>query len=635
MKKVKFISTSFIITALAVCFIMQTSCRKNLLDQPATVNPSPATFWLTESDATSALYGLYSAVRPCFDRDYYFDGQGEFMRNRGNSSTAGNLRLGDAYQSSSTANMFTPTGYGQYFDNMYKYLYGGVDRANYVIANVTQMQAKDSKFANSSILSVIQGESRLLRALCYFKLISMWGDVPYYTFSPTDNSQVAALARVPIGQVKDSILADLTFAFNSLPAPGPAVTLGRSSKVAALALRGKVQLYWGSWNKNGWPELEGFTPSAATATAAFTAAAADFKSVISDYGLTLFRNGDPGSIAALGKADVMPNYFYLFVPKASDGGKSANAIDNTEMLMTFTHGGTGTSQGEELMRDVSGRSHEGSQCWISPRYEIADRYQSTITGDFVTPLIPMNPTVPAAGNVARTTLNSATNPNSYLNRDYRMKSSIMWDYEVSNGSASLVSTGICPFIYQTWAGTINLGGINYITYNTDGCNSGYVFRKFLRDYAGQGRSDGDYSWPVIRLADVYLMYAEATNEVTGPAADAIGYVNAIRRRGNLPALAAGKTADKATFFSAIEQERIVELFAEGQRPFDLRRWRAIERVWGPPGGAGLFRIDTWGAQPSRYFQNTSDLEYKQDYIFRIPPGERDKNPNLTQNIPWR
>jgi hypothetical protein len=131
------------------------------------------------------------------------------------------------------------------------------------------------------------------------------------------------------------------------------------------------------------------------------------------------------------------------------------------------------------------------------------------------------------------------------------------------------------------------------------------------------------------------MYAEASNEVSGPLADAIDVVNKVRHRGNLPPLAAAKTASKQAFFDAIEQERIVELIGEGQRGFDLRRWRALERVWGPPGGPGVFRIDTWGAQPSRYFQNASDREYQQDYIFRIPPGERDKNPNLTQNIPWR
>ena len=624
MKKIKLVSTTFTIMAMAVCLLAPVSCRKSLLDQPPTVNPSPATFWKTESDATTALLGLYASIRPCFDRDYYFDGQAEFFRCRGISSTAGNLRLGDAYQSSNTGGMFGPTGYGSYFDNMYKYLYGAVDRANYVIDNVTKMQAAGGTNATSTILQTIQGESRLLRGLAYFKLITMWGDVPYYTISPTSNDDVATLARKPIGQIKDSILADLTYAFNNLPKTASA--LGRASKVAALALRGKVNLYWGSWNKYGWPELEGFTPSAGTATAAFTAAAADFKSVTTDYGATLYLGGDPGNIDALGKADILPNYFNLFMPKANG---------NPEMLMVFTHGGTGTGQGEELMRDFAGRSHEGSQCWVSPRYEIADRYQSTVTGDFVTPLIPMNPTVPATGNVARTTLNSAVNPNSYANRDYRMKSTIEWDYEVSIGSASQVSTGFVPFIYQTWAGTVNIGGVNYITYNTDGCNSGYVFRKFVRNYTGQGRSDGDFAWPVVRLADVYLMYAEATNEVSGPQADAIDLVNKVRHRANLPALAPAKTASYQDFFNAIEQERIVELIGEGQRSFDLRRWRAIERVWGPPGSPGVWRIDTWGANQTRYFQNTSDLEYKQDYIFKIPQSERDKNPNLTQNIPWR
>ena len=139
----------------------------------------------------------------------------------------------------------------------------------------------------------------------------------------------------------------------------------------------------------------------------------------------------------------------------------------------------------------------------------------------------------------------------------------------------------------------------------------------------------------MRLADVYLMYAEATNEVSGPQADAIEAVNKVRRRGNLPALAASKIASYQAFFDAIEQERIVELIGEGQRGFDLRRWRAIERVWGPPGSPGVWRIDTWGANQQRYYQNTTERTYPQNYIFRIPPGERDRNPNLTQNIPWR
>ncbi len=603
-----------VISAFAGMAFFASSCTKNLLEQQPTVDLPSSAFWNTEADATTALMGAYSAVRPLFDRDYYMDGHGEYVRTRGTSTTSGNLRLGDAYNGGN----YNPNGYGSSFDKMYSSLYGGVNRTNYVIENVTKMlpTAKPSSVAG---LEAVIGEARLLRGMVYFRLISMWGDVPYFSKIIYSDTEVSTLKRIPIAQIKDSIMADFTYAFDKLPIK--ASVSGRAAKPAALAFRGKLQLYWACWNKFGWPELDTFVPDANAATAAYTAAAADFNAVITNYGLTLFRSGEPGDVGTMGNADVLPNYFYLFMPVANN---------DPELIMAFTHGGTGTNQGEELMRDVAGRSHEGSQCWVAPRYEIADRYQSTITGDFAPKLIPTNPT--AAG--ARTKLNSAVNPASYANRDYRMKSSIMWDYEMSVGLASLKSTGMCPFIYKTWASTITINGVSYITYNTDGTNSGYVFRKFLRNYAGQGRSEGDYSYPVMRLADVYLMYAEATNEVNGPQADAIALVNKVRHRGNLPVLAASKTGDKASFFSAIEQERIVELFAEGQRGFDLRRWRAIERVWCPPYGLGVWRIDTNGANQSQYFVNSSELAYQQCYIFRIPPGERNRNPNLTQNKPW-
>jgi hypothetical protein len=600
--------------------ILPTSCKKELLDLTPTDLLASENFWKTDEDATIALMAAYASARAVFDRDYYFDGQtGEFTRVRGNSGTSGQILRGDAYQ----AGTYSPSGYGSSFDKYFSYLYGSVNRSNYVIENITNKMLPTATGAKLASLESIIAEAKLLRGMTYFRLISMWGDIPYISKIIYDNSEVASLSRMPIGQVKDSIMADFNYAVAKLP--NKAAALGRAAKPAALAFRGKLNLYWGSWKKNGWPELEGFTQNAGEATTAFTAAAADFKSVINDFGLTLYKNGDPGQIDALGKADILPNYFELFTPKANG---------NPEMLMVFTHSGTPTnpSQGEELMRDFSGRTIEGSQCWISPRYEIANRYQLTTTGDFAPKLVQLNPTT---NTTARTTLNSAVNPNSYANRDYRMKSTIMWDYEMCIGLTSLKSTGFSPYIYNTWAANVTLGGVNYITYNTDGTNSGYIFRKFVRNYEGLGRSEGDYAYPVMRLADVYLMYAEASNEVSGPLVDAVAVVNKVRARGALPALQAAKYANKQLFFDAIEQERIIELVAEGFRGFDLRRWRAIERVWGLPGGVGVWRQDTYGADRERFYLNASDLTYKQAYIFRIPPTERDRNPNLTQNIPWR
>lgn len=610
----KLTSKILYLALLAGVMLLTNACVENLLDREPTTELGSAAFWQTEADATFALMGAYSSIRPLFDRDYYLDGHGEYVRARGTSATSGNLQRGDAYQGAN----FNPSGYGSGFDKMYRYLYGGVNRANYVIDNVQAMLPTASPSSVENLEAII-GEARLLRGMVYFRLISMWGDVPYISNIVYDNSEVENISRMPIAQVKDSIMADFTYAYEKLPVSTTEV--GRAAKPAALAFRGKLNLYWGSWNKNGWPELDTFTPSPTEADEAFRAAAADFKMVVEDFGLNLFRNGDPGQIDELGKAEVLPNYYYLFTPIANG---------DPEMIMVFTHGGTGTGQGEELMRDFAGRSHEGSQAWVTPRYEIADRYQSTVTGDFVEPLIPMNPNIPGARSAER----SAVNPDSYANRDYRMKSSIMWDYEMSIGMTSLQSTGFVPFIYQTWNQRVVIDGQSYISYNTDGTNSGYVFRKFLRNYAGQGRSDGDYNFPVMRLADVYLMYAEATNEVSGPQADAIELVNRLRYRGNVPPLNPDKTSSKEAFFDAIEQERIIELLGEGHRGFDLRRWRAIERVWNPPYGEGVWRIDTHGANRQRYYQNSSEREYEQAYIFRIPPGERDRNPNLTQNTPW-
>ncbi|WP_343306280.1 RagB/SusD family nutrient uptake outer membrane protein [Chitinophaga niabensis] len=606
----------YLMGAIASMAMLSTGCVKNLLDQVPTTELPYDQFWKTEADATTALMGAYSDVRYVFDRDYMMEGNSEFVRVRGGAVSTTDLRAGDAYNG--PGGIYEVSGYGDKWDKMYRYLYAGVNRCNYVIDNVNTMLETASETSKPNLERIV-GEAKLLRGMCYFKLISMYGDVPYIGKTVNNNSEVATLARLPIGQVKDSIMADYAYAFDKLPVVSP--QLGRAAKPAALALRGKLLLYWASWNNFGWPELPGFVPNAATATAAYTAAADDFRKVINDYGLTLFRNGEPGEIDALGKANVLPNYFHLFMP-AANGDK--------EIIMSFAHGGTGTGQGEELMRYFGTRTQENSQLWIHPRYEIADRYQSTITGDFATPLIPMNVTTPGA----RTLPNSALNPQSYANRDYRMKASIMWDFEMFIGLASLKSTGFFPFLFKNNSAKITIDGVEYTTAFPDGVNSGYIFRKFVRNYGGTGRSDGEYAWPVIRLADVFLMYAEATNAVNGPQADAIALVNKVRYRGKLPPLAPSKTADKTAFFNAIEQERIIELIGEGQRGFDLRRWRALERVWGPPGSAGVWRLDTYGAQVTRYYQNTPQRTYQQNYIFRIPPGERDRNPNLTQNTPW-
>ena len=344
---------SLIISVVTGIMLFSGSCTKDLLDRPPTTVVDADEFWKTENDATIALLGAYSSVRSLFDQDYYFDAQGEYVRCSATTTSV-------VHNTSS----YIPSGYGNMFDKMYKGLYGGVHRTNYVIENVRKM-LPDATASSKPGLEAVIGEARLLRGMIYFRLISMWGDVPYIHKIIYADSEVSSLTRTPIGQVKDSIMADFTYAFEKLPEKGSAI--GRAGKPAALAFRGKLQLFWACWNKFGWPELDGFVPDQAAATAAYTAAAADFKAVIENYGLNLFRNGEPGDWGTMGNAEILPNYYYLFT------SQYGNANTEGEMIMVFTHGGPGTGQGDHLMWNFGGRNHEFAQHFVDPRYEIADR----------------------------------------------------------------------------------------------------------------------------------------------------------------------------------------------------------------------------------------------------------------------
>lgn len=636
----KNILSLFTLPVLALC-----SCS-NLLDQEPTDALSKNQFWKTESDATSALAGVMSDTRYLFCRDYYLDGLGEYVKMRGNSFLANNGNNGRAYMGRWD---YLPWGFGGWFENMYKYCYGAVNRANYVIENVEAMIPNANSDEAAERFRVIVAECKLMRALVYFRLITWWGDVPYIDWNVKSNSEVESISRTPISEIYANLIADLNEVESILP--DKATIMGRYSKPAAIALRGKLNLYWASWNHYGWPELDTFTPSEAEARRAYQAALDDFDAVINHFGLDLFRGGEPGECDATGEmwpdnievdgvdisgevkkfggADKLPNYYYLFLPTANG---------DSEFVFTFQHGGTNTAQGDQLMRDMAGRTVQYSQSWLNPRANIADRYQSTVTGDFCQPMVRMSP-----GKKAVNTPNCTLNPQSYANRDYRMKASIMWNYEQCMGMMSLKETGLTQYEYKNWEGALSSYSIDneghlkenkFTTYNILS-TTGYVFRKFVRNYAGQDRTDGDFNWPVIRLADVYLMYAEADNELNGPTMTSVALVNRIRHRGNLPELKPDKYCDRDAFFNAIEQERIVELLGEGHRIWDLRRWRRLEKIYGGPGSDGYKWYDVYGALENEYWVNSSQLEYEQCYIFQIPESERNKNSNLTQNKPWR
>lgn len=96
------------------------------------------------------------------------------------------------------------------------------------------------------------------------------------------------------------------------------------------------------------------------------------------------------------------------------------------------------------------------------------------------------------------------------------------------------------------------------------------------------KNDNANNIPILRYADVLLMYAECLNEQAYISnGDAMKYLNMIRKRARLPEKSAIDVPDQESFRLAIEQERRVEFAFEGQRWFDLVRTdRAIEVING-------------------------------------------------------
>ncbi|UYQ94870.1 RagB/SusD family nutrient uptake outer membrane protein [Chitinophaga horti] len=86
------------------------------------------------------------------------------------------------------------------------------------------------------------------------------------------------------------------------------------------------------------------------------------------------------------------------------------------------------------------------------------------------------------------------------------------------------------------------------------------------------------NWPILRFADILLMFAEADNELnSAPSAEAIGALTEVRARafkGNENRMGL-VPADKEGFFKAVVQERLLEFGGEGIRKYDLLRWNML------------------------------------------------------------
>lgn len=548
---------------------------------------SGQTFWQTEEHARQAAVGLYAAMKAdwCFGLEFAFDMCSDLADG---TTPWSDISRGNSFASNSGG-----------VQNHWQYLYELVHRSNTVIRNVDGMPI------SQQTIDRVTGEAKFLRAMAYFRMLNCWGGVPYYDETCDINEQFSNLnaPRSSAEEIRGHIIADLTEAIEKLPVNWDAADLGRATKGAAYALRGKVYLFNRQWNE----------------------AIADFEEIVynksHNYGYSL--HPDYNELFRLYNGKHSPEM--IFSIQSIDGNTAGYALNIV-----------GYFGNKSTMRLIAGNC-------IVPSTTLVDMYENLDgspfnwdnlfpgfnSGDSQLRRKYMSVAIDQGSTKVTDLLECDTTKvmDAYRLRDPRLCLNVITPYSHYLGT----DAGSSPMDKQFVLADPTKGGapmeaMAFIR-NSEGWNS-YFWRKWIPT----GNLDGywgeynrtPYEFPLIRLGDVILMLAEAYNEA-GATDKAIVEVNKVRARVGMPGLNSGAAwlavGSKEDMSERIRRERAFELVGEGQRYWDLRRWGMLEQ-------SVKNATDIFG-----------DLMYTRSYqprheLWPIPLVEMERNLNLTQNKGW-
>ncbi len=152
-----------------------------------------------------------------------------------------------------------------------------------------------------------------------------------------------------------------------------------------------------------------------------------------------------------------------------------------------------------------------------------------------------------------------------------------------------------------------------------------------------------FPFPIIRLGNLYLMYAEALNEVYGPNDETFYYLDKIRNRAGLEGIKASwkkysnrpeKPDTKEGLREIIHQERTIELAFEGKRFWDIRRWKEIDVLNDQPKGWSVLGETNEDFYQVKLVADDTVRFTVKDYFWPIKESELTVNRNLIQNYGW-
>jgi starch-binding outer membrane protein, SusD/RagB family len=466
-----------------------------------------------------------------------------------------------------------------------------------------------------------KNEARFLMAYYYSRMLEVYGPFPLVTSLSDATASVSDLKmpRTPYDEIVSYLDNELLELSKVLPSSYDDVNIGRPTSGMCLAVRARMLMFAASPLFNGNADFADVVNKDGTHlfnsvydSNKWKKAADAAKLVINMPEYELYKEyNDDGTIDALmscmdvhltsvseNKEIIFPypgkaNWYYEYhlLPRGSGWAGCISATQNVVDAFFMKNG----LSIDEVGSGYSETGYSASDSYYDTKYSYGD------------------------ANKTKGLVTRAGTFNMYVNREARFYANIRF----SGQYCSFDDTG---------------RDLNFMNGGEDGKPShdspiaGYQINKAINPSSRSGVSFPYKPGIIIRLAEMYLDYAEALNEYDPGNADISLYVNKIRERAGLPGVDDDLSQTKMR--DAIQKERRVEFaFEAGMRYMDIRRWKIAEKVFQTP----VSGMNTTATSKDNYFVRTNiqtRVFTKKMYLWPIYQNYLDNNEKLVQNKYW-
>lgn len=586
------------ITSIAVLLLVLvgTSCNDEFLERYPLDQISNETFWNTENDLRVYNNGLYDLAR---NDDNVPILMGHF---NGFDSHWGSIWFQDEFADNMAPKHPRHTRYQQVRAGKHVtpanpewFCYKGwnfVRAINIGLANYNRANV------SQAIKDRYAGEARLFRGWFYADKVSKFGDVPWVERELSVDSEELFAARTPREEAMEKVLADLTFAAEKLPNSwNDGAAPGRLNRWAALLVKSRVCLFEGTWRKyHGGTNPQRWLQEAASAA----------KELIEKGPYRLYNTGNPDSdynayhriLNLAGNPEVMYWRRYQL-------GVFTNHVQS---YFEYTGGASKDMVEDYLCTD-------GKPITLSPLYKGDDTIEDI-----------------------------------FENRDPRLRQTILHPADVAKYKYHLNDGRSYPRIDGQAGGRTSTTGYHIIKhYNAD-------------DQIGKAFDTGESPAIILRFGEALLNYAEAVAELgTITQADLDMSINRLRDRVRMPHMKLDDIPVDPRYvvdgvsplIAEIRRERRVELFMEGLRYDDLKRWKQGSKLRKPTLGiqwnetnkkrfaGAIVQTSVDPATGKTYIDVYKGTDWanpvfdeSKHYYWPIPLNILAQNPKIKQNPGW-